>query len=81
MSDCTATVEYDPNISPNIDSENYLQIFDHLRITYDPTSAILDFQGRIKNRPPRFVRKDADSLTGKVSGELDKKDHFLRYIS
>ena len=73
VSDRAATVEYNRSISPNMDWKKYSQIFGHLRMTYDATTAISDFQGSIEKCPLRLVHKDADSVTAKVWDDLDKK--------
>jgi hypothetical protein len=77
VSDRSATVEYNRGVSPDLDWEKYSQIFGHLRMTYDATTAISNFHGNIDRRPLRLVRKDADSVTGKVWDDLDKKHRLV----
>ena len=77
VSDRAATVEHNRGVSPNMDWEKYSQIFGHLRITYDATTAISDFQGNTERRPLRLVRNDAESVTAEVWDDLDKKHRLV----
>jgi len=60
-----------------MDWEKYSQIFGRLRMTYDSTTAVSDFQGTIEKRPLRLVGKDADSVTAKVWDDLEKKHRLV----
>ncbi|MDA1272806.1 MAG: hypothetical protein O2960_01965 [Verrucomicrobia bacterium] len=77
VSDRAATVEYNRGVSPTMGWEKSSDVFGHLRITYDATSVISDFQGKIERHPLRLVRKDADSVTAKVWSDLDSQNRLV----
>jgi len=77
VSDRAATVEYNRGVNPNMDWDKYSQIFGHLRMTYDDTTAVSDFKGTIDKRPLHLVRKDAASVTAKVWDDLEKKHRLV----
>lgn len=77
VSDRVTTVEYNRGISPKMDWEKYSQLFGHLAMTYDATTATSEFQGKIERRPLHLVRKNGDSVTAKVWDDLDKKHRLV----